>query len=226
MLAAHVAELGRRVPADASVLDVGGWAVPLERADWVIDLMPHETRGAWGASDPARERFTAATWVQRDICDHEPWPFADDQFDFAVCAHTLEDIRDPVWVCSELNRVAKAGYVEFPSRLAEQSWSIEHRTYSGWNHHRWLCEADRAAGSVRFTFKYDLVHLPEYRFPRWFFDGLTDEQKVDWLWWDGSFAFEERIHMDPGELQAELAAFAAAHRDLVARPPLLRRLRS
>jgi hypothetical protein len=225
MLAAHRDELLQRVPDDATVLDVGGWAVPLERADWVIDLMPFETRGAWGASDPARERFTAQTWVQRDICDRDPWPFADGQFDFVVCAHTLEDLRDPVWVCSELNRVARAGYVEFPARIAEQSWHLE-GPWSGWNHHRWLCEADRAAGSVRFTFKYDMVHLPEYRFPRWFFDGLSDEQKVDWLWWEGSFAFAERIHMDPAELHAEMAAFAAAHRGTVPRPPLWRRLRS
>jgi ubiquinone/menaquinone biosynthesis C-methylase UbiE len=48
---------------------------------------------------PLPEGFTRDTWVQRDICDHEPWPFEDRQFDFVVCSHTLEDVRDPVWVC-------------------------------------------------------------------------------------------------------------------------------
>ena len=46
-------------------------------------------------------------------------------FDFAICSHTLEDVCDPVWVCEELARVAKAGYIEVPSRLEEQAWSFQ-----------------------------------------------------------------------------------------------------
>ena len=103
---------------EALVLDVGGWAVPFPRADWILDLGAYETRGRWGyEGDRADERFTAETWVRRDICDRAPWPFADGQFDFAICSHTLEDVRDPLWVCSELARVAAAGYIEVPSRL-------------------------------------------------------------------------------------------------------------
>ena len=45
----------------------------------------------------------------------------DDQFDLAICVTTLEDIRDPIWACHELNRVARAGYVEVPSRLEDAS---------------------------------------------------------------------------------------------------------
>src|SRR5437763_12138274 len=128
---------------EAVVLDVGGWADPFERADWVLDVMPYETRGlyereGWTAPRPRDdERFTQATWVQRDLCDRSPFPFADNQIDFAICSHTLEDLRDPVWVCSELARVAKAGYVETPSRLEEQSWGVS-GPWVGWPHHRWL----------------------------------------------------------------------------------------
>jgi hypothetical protein len=220
MLAAHREELLRRVSDGARVLDVGGWASPLARADWVIDLMPYETRGLYGG-DPDPERFSAETWVRRDVCAREPWPFADDEFDFVVCAHTLEDVRDPVWVCEEVARVGRAGYVEFPSRLEEQTWGFD-GPWSGWNHHRWLCEADREGNEVRFTFKYDLVHLEQFRFPPWFRDGLSAEQRVDWLWWEGGFAAREVIHMKPEELFAELQAFRDAHIGLVA-PPARRR---
>lgn len=58
------------------------------------------------------------------MCDCEPWPFEDDRFDFAVCSQTLEDLRDPVWVCSELSRMARAGCVDMPSRLEEQSRGV------------------------------------------------------------------------------------------------------
>ena len=86
---------------DAEVLDVGGWSRPFWRANSVIDLEGYDTRGLYQRCyatgedlQAGEERFTAATWVLRDICDREPWPFADDQFDFAVCAQTLEDVRD------------------------------------------------------------------------------------------------------------------------------------
>jgi len=119
------------LPGGARVLDVGGWAAPLARADSVLDIMPWETRGLYGDADPAAERFDAQTWVQRDICSREPWPFADGAFDFVVCSHTLEDVRDPIWVCCELSRVARAGYVEVPSRLVEQSRGVQ-GDWVGW----------------------------------------------------------------------------------------------
>src|SRR3954469_25476314 len=98
MLAASTTRLLDLLADDAVVLDVGGWAKPFARADWVIDLMPYETRGLYGSGDQDDERFSAATWVQHDVCARSSWPFADDQFDFAVCSHTLEDVRDPVGV--------------------------------------------------------------------------------------------------------------------------------
>ncbi len=136
------------LPADARVLDVGGFAAPLHRADWVLDLMAWETRGLYGATDPALERFSAQTWVQRDICSREPWPFAEGAFDFAVCSHTLEDVRDPVWVCSELSRVARAGYVEVPSRLVEQSFGVQ-GGWVGWGQHHWLIDVVDGGAGVR-----------------------------------------------------------------------------
>ncbi len=51
---------------DARVLDVGGWAAPVNRADWVIDLMPYETRGALTArraSVRGPDGSTPSDWV-------------------------------------------------------------------------------------------------------------------------------------------------------------------
>jgi hypothetical protein len=110
---------------DARVLDVGGWACPFLRADWVLDAEPYETRGYYASVGlPASqgwgpERFNKARWIQRDICAREPWPIADKFFDFAICSQTLEDVRYPIFVCSELVRGARAGYIETPSRVAE-----------------------------------------------------------------------------------------------------------
>jgi SAM-dependent methyltransferase len=195
---------------DDSVLDVGGWAKPLPRADWVIDLLPYETRGLYGdPPDPERERFDASSWVQRDICDREPWPFADGQFDFVVCSHTLEDVRDPLSVCAEMQRVGGAGYVEVPSRLEEQAYGVQ-GPWVGWGHHRWLIDVGDT--EIDFAFKHHVIHGRESdHFPAGFAESLSPEERVEVLWWEGSFRFRERQFADAAELDAYLAGFVSEH---------------
>ena len=178
-----------RLPAAGRVLDVGGATNRLPRADVVIDVLE--------SAD-----------VVRDICDREPWPFSDGEFDFAVCSHTLEDVRDPVWVCAELQRVARAGYVEVPSRLEEQSWGV-HGEWAGWAHHRWLI--DVAGDEIVFGHKSHAVHRDGNHFPRGFHATLSAERRVQWLWWEGSFVARERIFTDVAEHDEWLAAPVRAH---------------
>jgi SAM-dependent methyltransferase len=207
MLAGSRARIEAELADDALVLDVGGWGSPWPRADWVIDLMPYESRGLYGAEGRGEERFTSDTWVERDICAHEPWPFCDGQFDFTVCSHTLEDVRDPVRVCEELVRVAKAGYVEVPSRLEEQS-PLPWQPGTGWTHHRWLAEVDPDAPRIEFVFKHGVVYTsPEARFPPGFHETLTEEERVSCFWWRESFEFGERVMMSADELDPYLAGF-------------------
>ena len=168
----------------------------------MLDLLPYETRGLYGYDRERaqrHERFSDDTWVIRDMCDREPWPFADDQFDFAVCSHTLEDIRDPVFVCHELQRVARAGYIEVPDRREEQTFGI-HGAIAGWSHHRWL--VDVAADAISFVGKPGLVHArDEFQVPRATYDALSAEDRTQQLWWDGSFTAAERIFTEPAELE-------------------------
>jgi hypothetical protein len=195
----------REVADDALVLDVGGWGRPFPRADWVIDMQDYETRGLYGSEPGGEERFGPDTWVQRDICDAEPWPFEDGQFDFVVCSHTLEDVRDPVRVCAEIARVGRAGYVETPSRLEEQSYGFQ-GPWVGWGHHHWLVEID--GDRVDFVFKHHVMHGRESdHFPDGFQKTLSPEERVTTLWWEGSFEFGERFFSDAGELDPYLADF-------------------
>jgi len=201
------------------VLDVGGWADPFWRADWVMDLRPYETRGLYererwvdrggrGPGGVERERFTADTWIQRDICDREPYPFGEDEIDFAICAQTLEDVRDPVWVCSEISRIARAGYIEVPSRLVEQTYGL-HGAFAGWGHHRWL--VDVVDGGIEFVFKWPGLHTrPSDCFPPEFERTLSEEERVQALWWTGTFEHRERIFLDMDSMYAYLAELVAA----------------
>lgn len=197
MLAASHERLLAQLSDDQLVLDVGGGFCPFARADWVLDLLPYDARKAVPG-----ERFGRDTWVERDACDREPWPFPDGRFDFAVCSHTLEDVRDPVFVCSELQRVARAGYIEVPSRLEEQSWGVV-GPWVGWSHHRWL--VDVGPDAIRFVAKPHAIHgQEEAHFPPGFHDSLTPEERVEQLWWEGAFDHSERVFTGPAELDAYL----------------------
>lgn len=184
-------------PADL-VLDVGGWACPFNRADWILDAEPYDTRGFYATVGlPAHqggetERFSAATWVQRDICDKTPWPFADKQFDFAICSHTLEDVRDPLFVCSELIRVAKRGYIEVPSRLCESCHGWEPTGIAGLSHHRWLIDVQDT--HMVFTHKFHMINTGwDLAFPPQFLRRLSLDEQVTTLWWHDRFTFAENI---------------------------------
>jgi hypothetical protein len=177
------------------LLDVGGGWQPFPRADWVLDLL--EFREG--------TRATPETWIRRDMCDREPWPFADDQFDFAVCSHTLEDVRDPVFVCSELSRVAKAGYVEVPSRLTEQSFGIQ-GPWVGYGHHHWLIEL-AADGALEFVFKSHVLNgQPRFQLPAETYWGAPEEERVLALFWEGKVRARERIFTGHEEHDAYAAA--------------------
>lgn len=184
------------IKPDDLVLDVGGWACPFNRADWVLDSEPYETRGFYErngmgkAQGGDKEYFQKSTWVQRDICDKEPWPFEDNFFDFSICSHTLEDIRDPLYVCSELVRVSKRGYIEVPSRQFEACRGMEHKNIAGLSHHRWFVEIHD--NHVQFTLKYHLIHSDfQLSFPPSFARKLSKLETISYLFWEDSFTFAE-----------------------------------
>jgi SAM-dependent methyltransferase len=196
------------LPDELVVLDVGGWAAPLPRADWVIDLLPYETRGLYGAADPERERFTADTWRQADICGPEPWPFEDDQFDVAICSHTLEDVRDPVFVCAELRRVARAGYVEVPAAIEELTAGVQ-GPWVGWSHHRWISEPDGDHG-LTFVHKPHLLSAPGRHLPAGALEGVPEAERTIAFWWDGDLAARERVLVDAEEFDGWLGELVAS----------------
>jgi hypothetical protein len=209
MFEANVSKVLEQIKPGDVVLDIGGWARPFNRANWVIDAEQYETRGYYGSLRPAqggdRESFSKETWLVRDICEKTPFPFRDKELDYVMCSHTLEDIRDPLWVCSEMVRVAKRGYIEFPSRVAESCRGVEPGQV-GWTHHRWLIDAKDS--QVTFLMKYHMIHSDfRFSFPASYLRRLAEQDRVTWLFWDGSFTFSERTIHGPPNIAKELEGF-------------------
>jgi hypothetical protein len=192
--------MGQLRPSDV-VLDIGGWAHPFNRANYVMDKEAYETRGYYNRTFAKNnpfppiggtvEYFTPSTWIERDICSHEPYPFRDKELDYVICSHTLEDIRDPLWVCSEMIRIAKRGYIEIPSRIWETCRGFEPGIV-GLSHHRWLI--DIRGNEISFTMKFHSIHSHwRLSLPHKFAQSLAEEKAFQWLFWDDSFSFREVI---------------------------------
>lgn len=129
-----------------TVLDVGGWFKPEPRATHVVDLMPWETRGVALNLEPLPgERFTKETWYQADFLASDfALPFDDKFFDLVLCGQTVEDLADPTRLLDEMQRVGKAGFIESPSRISEQTAGIRdrERKQTGHPHHHWILDAE------------------------------------------------------------------------------------
>lgn len=203
--------LSMLAPGDV-VVDIGGWACPFNRADYIVDAEPYETRGYYrtfgGAASQGGdvEHFSRERWIVRDLCAHDPYPFADKSVDFVICSHTLEDVRDPLRVCAEMIRIGRRGYIEVPSRVWETCRGHESSRTAGLSHHRWLI--DIADGRIDFLMKFHVMHSHwRYSLPASFGASLSPEASVQWLFWDGRFEYAERSIHGLDAQAAELAAF-------------------
>jgi predicted SAM-dependent methyltransferase len=87
----------------------------------------------------------------------DPLPYKDKSVDFIYCRHVLEDIYNPLWVCQEMKRVAKAGYIETPSPLVECSRRVDAGSpdWRGYVHHRYVVWAQQ--GKLTFLPKYPII---------------------------------------------------------------------
>jgi len=195
-------KLNRRLeslPETAKILDVGGWFIPCPMATHVVDIMPWETRGAKLQTKPLlEEKFSKETWFQIDFLDPKlRLPFSDNEFDFSICSHTLEDLIEPSYLMKELMRVNQAGYIEVPSRLTEQTIGVEdaeHRSCSvvGYSHHHWI--VDSVSKTLTFYSKPNSIRkdgatiIPLSTFER----EVAEKPDAQFLsfFWEGSFSCE------------------------------------
>lgn len=186
-----------------NVLDVGGWHNPFNLATHVLDIMPYQSRRTHKALDPEDgERFSEETWLVYDACAGD-WPWPDDYFDFSICSHTLEDVRDPIVITSELARVSKGGYIEVPPWAREifikdRFWRLRmvagRSPEIGFPHHRWLCELND--GELHFYQKDSNISLNRRNYISRFDQGrkkLAENEAGIGIFWTDTVAAREIV---------------------------------
>lgn len=101
------------IPHQWKVLDVGSGDHPNERADVLLEreIEASEHRSGALAVIPEGKKL-----VEGDATE---MPFSNKEFDFVIASHIAEHIDEPEKFCSELQRVAKRGYLETPGAFSE-----------------------------------------------------------------------------------------------------------
>ena len=154
-----------------------------------------------------REAWPALAGKKVHVLDVEldRLPYADKSVDFLYCRHCIEDLHNPTLLLREMNRVAKAGYIETPSPLAEFCRGSEGPDipWRGFHHHRWFCWLD----GERLTLLPKYGGIETMRVPE-----ATDEQIVlalntSGFCWNTSLAWRDmldfRILREPADFTFE-----------------------
>lgn len=113
-------ELIRSIDPSDRVLEIGPGGTPYPRADVLLehrfdDDMALLQRG--GAP-------SLKTSKQVVFYDGGDFPFHDNEFDYVICSHVIEHVGDIEAFCSEMFRVAKKGYLEFPTIYYEYLYNF------------------------------------------------------------------------------------------------------
>jgi hypothetical protein len=170
------------------VVEVGPGQHPFRPANEFVD---------WGYVDVFRNSIPAGKKLHLLDITSERLPFADKSVDFIYCRHTLEDIFNPFWVCQEITRVAKAGYIETPSPLAEICRGIDgdKPSWRGYSHHRHLIWNDN--GVLTFLPKYPIIEYYGFGDLEPQVLNLLNEGPLHWntyYFWSDSIKFKSLCH--------------------------------
>lgn len=104
------------------VLEIGPGALPYERSDVFLDLT-YENKEARRRQSGGQERIE----LQKPVVfyDGVKFPFQENEFDYVICSHVIEHVEDVEYFLNEMFRIAKRGYIEYPTILFEYLYGFD-----------------------------------------------------------------------------------------------------
>lgn len=139
--------------------------------------------------------------IQGDACR---LPFADKSFDFVFCSHVMEHMEDVTAFIAEIQRVGKAGYLETPNYIFEQTVGTTTHKWAFWTEGETLhAEPKWVSGAPKRA--YDGAHTALGRNPMLYLCHLlAPELRVMSLFWRDSISLV--VHPMPRPLDETRAS--------------------
>ena len=88
------------------------------------------------------------------IFPNQKLPFKDKEFDYVILSHVLEHVQNILEFTKEVERIAKAGYIELPTKLADNLVIGCDEEDIG---HKWWLEFDDVNHRLKYTKKVDVL---------------------------------------------------------------------
>ena len=124
MFASRITSIGEK----DKVLEVGPGGNPFHRSDVLLEkkFNKHEQFEQRGGTPELKTNKTIVYYSGLSF------PFKSDEFDYVICSHVIEHVEEEEipFFLSELQRVAKRGYIEFPTAYYDYLYNFDvHKTF-------------------------------------------------------------------------------------------------
>lgn len=203
----------RRIGKADRVLEIGPGSDPHPRSDVLLER-------AFSEDEALKQRGGTADLVTTKKLVHYDggrFPFDDHEFDYVICSHVIEHVEDVESFCAEMLRVARRGYLEYPTLYYEYLYNFSvHRQLINFVAGELRYMAKTEAGLQCFKPVNDLF----YRTLELGYSDLVEDLKgvmFQGFEWDGQFKVRKAIDLSELALQD--------HSALRPLPPLSRYLR-
>jgi len=133
-------------PGD-KVLEIGPGATPYHRSDVFLEKQFDSE-----ADLIAQSGLVGLLKTDKPVVTYkgDVFPFADKEFDYVVCSHVLEHVDDVDKFLSEVQRVAKKGYLEYPTVYYDYLYNFKvHTQFLMWRNGviYWMPKAETSLAS-------------------------------------------------------------------------------
>jgi SAM-dependent methyltransferase len=132
------------------------------------------------------------------IFPNQKLPFKDKEFDYVILSHVLEHVQNILEFTKEIERIAKAGYIELPTKLADNLVIGCDEEDIG---HKWWLEFDDVNHRLRYTKKVDVLQKflsvgSIHKFQKFFEDSFILQ-----LYWENTI---DLIEGEPYEIDEKI----------------------
>jgi len=139
--------------------------------------------------DDHKENFKKLNLEYTQITLGEKLPFLDKEFDYVILSHVLEHVPNLIEFKNEVTRIAKAGYIELPTKLNDNIVFGCDEEVLG---HKWWFEFDDEENKLLFTEKKDAIENFLSVGSVWKFQEYYEDSFILQFYWKNDIELKER----------------------------------